>query len=369
MRKVLSGITGLLLLAGAAWGEVRDRIVVVQSDAGVLQVVDPERGVVESTIRVGGRPEHAALSPNGHIAIVSDRGVGQGDAKLLVVDLQQRRLLRSIPLEYRSAIGGDAAEPQLFTRPGDVCFPRGSRQALVACPVESVLLVLDVIEGRIVGLVPTAGKQPEVLLPSEDGKTLYVSYSGSGTVGVLDSRRRQTLATFETGTGARGLALREDASRLWVTNAGSNSISVIDLVQGGEVAEFATGAAPARLAVHADGRRLFCTNEDGGSVSVYDVHTLRIEREILLAPPRPPRAEELPIGERMDEESRAIRGCRPVELLFSPDHARLFVSCTQSESIAEIDTERGAVVRYIEVGAGPRDLLWWRSEDDRASAK
>ena len=82
MRLVSISITALLLATGAR-GEARDRLVVVQRDAGALKLVDPSAGEVDATIRVGVSPEYIALSPDGRTAIVSDQGAGRGSACLL----------------------------------------------------------------------------------------------------------------------------------------------------------------------------------------------------------------------------------------------------------------------------------------------
>ena len=170
--------------------------------------------------------------------------------------------------------------------------------------------------------------------------------------------------------GARGIGLRPGTSELWVANSGSNSISLVDVESYREIAEVPAGASPARIAFSPDGRRAYCSNEDGGSVSVYDTTTRRVLHEVELTPPRSS-APRPPDDER---SGRSLRrrprpGCGPVQLVFSPEGDRLFVSCTRSEYLAEIDPVRGEVRRYIHVGAGPRDMVWWRTDYDRASAK
>ena len=367
MRLVSISITALLLATGAR-GEARDRLVVVQRDAGALKLVDPSAGEVDATIRVGVSPEYIALSPDGRTAIVSDQGAGRGSAKLLVVDLIQLRLLRSIRPEYEHPFNGQGR--QLFGLMGEVCFPRDSRYALVTCAIESSLLVVDVEDGRVVDVVKVDGDGPDELVPSPDGQRVYLSNASSGTAEVLDARSRHTLGSVSTGSGARGIGLRPGTSELWVANSGSNSISLVDVESYREIAEVPAGASPARIAFSPDGRRAYCSNEDGGSVSVYDTTTRRVLHEVKLTPPRSS-APRPPDDER---SGRSLRrrprpGCGPVQLVFSPEGDRLFVSCTRSEYLAEIDPVRGEVRRYIHVGAGPRDMVWWRTDYDRASAK
>jgi len=370
MRKPLPILAALLLAVVSARGEVRDHIVLVQSDGGVISIVDPEAGQVEASVRVGIRPQAVAVSPDGRLAVVTNDGAGQGGSSLAVVDLVQLRLTRTVKLQFESPLIPQRNGPLTFHRPAGLCFLADSQTALVTCPAEGALLVVDVPAGEVVGVIDTQGREPRHVVADPNGKRAFVSNSGTGTVSIVDVGRRRVVARFETGSGAAGIALHPSRNQIWVANSGSNSISVIDLASSKELAEFAAGSSPACLAFTEGGRYVVCSNREGSSLSIFHGESLKVVREIVLTPPgsRSPEAE-LARGEDLAAVSDLARGCRPVDLLLDPGGALLYVACTRSSYLAEVDARDWSLRRFLDVGPGPRGLVWWRSEDDWVSAK
>ena len=370
MRALSIRLAAALLAASAARGEERERVVLVQSEAGVVSLLDPATGIRRATVRVGKDPRGVAVSPDGRVAVVADSGLSRGGSALSVVNLAFARLSRTIPLSYLPRTAGESVEPKLYVRAESVAFGEDSRHVWVTCPREDVILVVDIFEGVVEAEIET-GRQPEFILPSPDGTRAYVSHVGSGTVVILDTRWRGIVDRFEAGSGAAGLALHPDGKEIWVANSGSNSISVVDLETFQELAEFACGAAPVRLAFAPDGRHVACANMAGSSVTIFTTDDYRVERVIELDPPAPKGSTQLVrlVGEDLGADSSLTRGCRPLDVLLVPRGDKLFVSCSRTSHLAEIDTRRWTLARYHPTGAGPRGLAWWRTEDDWVSAK
>ena len=370
MRKPLPILAALLLAVASARGEVRDHIVLVQSDDGVIRIVDPKGGGVEASVRVGVRPQAVAISPDGRLAVVTNDGAGQGASSLAIVDLVQLRLTRTVKLQFESPLIPQKNGPLTFHHPAGLCFLADSRNVLVTCPAEGALLVVDVVAGEVVGVIDTQGREPRHVIADPTGRQAFVSNSGSGTVSIVDVGRRRVVARFETGSGAAGLALHPNRKQIWVANSGSNSISVIDLTSFKELAEFAAGSSPACLTFTEGGRFMVCSNRDGSSLSIFNGESLKVVRELVLVPPGSRSVEaELARGEDLAGVSDLVRGCRPVDLLLDPGGTLLYVACTRSSYIAEVDARDWSLRRFLDVGPGPRGLVWWRSEDDWVSAK
>lgn len=145
------------------------------------------------------------------------------------------------------------------------------------------------------------------------------------------------------------------------------------------------------IAVSPDGSRLYVVHPDADSVSILDVSAHAVLHEILLAdaPPRvdpttrrfdpttSPRALALDsmgqtlfvTGERsgrlyaIDTAAATIRGSvavcsEPVGVLVSADNAKVFVACSQDDSIAEIDASSLSVVASVPVPRKPWSLAW-----------
>ena len=352
---------------GADWA---DRSQVPATRAGVISTIDPTTGEVEATVRVGIGPHGVAVSPDGRFAVVANYRLEQGGSTLSVVDLVYMRLSRTVRLTWSPPSLDGSAPPRTFHRPESVAFAGESQRVLVTCPMENAILIVDIADSKVISVIDTEGKEPAVVLRGARGLTAFVSYAGSGSVGIVDVGRRRIADTFPTGGGATGMALHPVLDELWVANSASNSISVVGLQSLNEVAEFACGAGPARLVITPDGRHCLCTNQEGSSLSVFSCEHFRVVREVTLSPPAEKSDRKAPTkGEDLGESSRLGRGCGPIDLLLSPDGLRVFVSCSRSSYVAEIDTRTWQVARYLETAEGPRGLAWWRCEDDVVSAK
>ena len=72
------------------------------------------------------------------------------------------------------------------------------------------------------------GTEPWCVALTPDDAKAYVTNMVSGTVSVIDAKKRKVLKTVAVGTEPFGCALTPDGSRLYVANQSSNSVSVLD---------------------------------------------------------------------------------------------------------------------------------------------
>lgn len=355
-----------LLLAAAVGAEEREALLVVHGGDGSVAFLDPHSGVSLAIVRVGIGPHEIAVSADGRRAVIANYGHRQGGSTLSVVDLDRQRLQRTITLSLEQNQGGQRVS-RTFHRPHGVCFTKDQNQVLVTCESEKSLLLVDLEEGRVVDAIDTGQELSHMVALSHDGRRAFVSNKLSGSISVIDLSRRRTVQVIETGGGAQGMALHPVKQELWVANVETNSISVIDTQSLEEVAEFPCGTYPVRLAFTPDGARVMCVNYQAGSLSVFDSERRRLVREVKLERVSEEQALERPLPAHRQGFGRTPL---PVGLLMSADGSRLWVACSRSDQVVEIDANTYEVLRRIKApGAEPYGLAWSSFKDDVTSAK
>ncbi len=104
------------------------------------------------------------------------------------------------------------------------------------------------------------GKEPWCVAITPDDRKVYVTNMASGTVTVIDARRRTVMDQIKVGTEPFGCALAPDGDRLFVTNQSSDTVSVINTHNDKVVKTIdGVGEKPHGIAVSADGRRAYVT--------------------------------------------------------------------------------------------------------------
>lgn len=173
------------------------------------------------------------------------------------------------------------------------------------------LLVLDLERGstRRLDFAGSLGTGPWAMAITHDGRTVYAVSSGWGQVEVYDTDSgRLRLVRFEVPRGTASFVDDAYAKGLLYT-------------------------PPALAAISPAGDRLAVGGGYRGLV-LLDAHTLRVVRT-------------------------ALPAYTVSSALFGPDGRRLFAVAqgSGSPSLAEIDVETGAVIRWISSASGPRQLL------------
>jgi YVTN family beta-propeller protein len=108
-------------------------------------------------------------------------------------------------------------------------------------------------ENRVVAHVKV-GDLPQNVAITPDGKTVYVSNTGSGTVSVIKAKSAKVVETIEVGTEPYGMAITPDGRKLYVANARSNDVSVIDTEKNKVVETIDhVGLEPRGVAITSDG--------------------------------------------------------------------------------------------------------------------
>lgn len=165
-------------------------------------------------------------------------------SQLVQVDLRNRRVLGYLKLPGEPAA---MAQDVRLAPAGDVFY--------VADMARGGLHVIDARGGlREVGFLPT-GPETHGILPSRDGRLLYVSNRGgpsaAGSVSVIDPAARRVIATWSIpggGTPDMG-GVSADGRQLWLSGRRSDVVYVLDTSTGRLLAKVPVGREPHGLAV------------------------------------------------------------------------------------------------------------------------
>jgi YVTN family beta-propeller protein len=170
----------------------------------------------------------------------------------------------------------------------------GDGQTLfVACETGHHIAVFDLLSNRVIREIDLPGAPSGVAL-SRDGNRLYVTCAApTSRILILDVKQGSLLGLIPGGHTAMAPVLSPDGARLYVCNRFDGDISVIDLEKEEEVRRVKVSREPVAAALTPDGRFLLVANHlhhsvsDGPGVaavvSVIDTGRLVLEKQIKLA--------------------------------------------------------------------------------------
>lgn len=243
-------------------------IYVALSDENAIAVIDPVRWVVLRKFDSGPDPETFAVHPNGHLYVSNEE-----HAKATVYDPKTGRLLSEIKVGLEPegvAISPDGtrgivtsestnmlhlfAIPQheilanilVGARPRGVAFSADGKLAYATSEISAEVKKIDVASAKILGKMPLTDDKakPKDILPSRDGRRLFVAGGRADRVFVLDEKTLEVLRQIPVGKRVWGLALSADGKRLYTTDGESDRVSVIDTKANEVVAKITVGRLP-----------------------------------------------------------------------------------------------------------------------------
>ncbi len=354
------------------------RLLVTNANDKSLTVIDTATNRATKTLRFDGDPQAVAISPDGSVAYVSISAPG---AIVEVIDVVAAEVLTRTP-----GVPGTSS-------PVAVAFaPDGSRAYLAMMSGE--LLILDPSTHTVSDTIAMPNDEGigADLIVSADGRTGYVSALDDDKVLVLDLVNRQVSHTLAV-TNPEGLALNADESRLYVGTFGYAGESAYNVwmfdTQSGQVVTGVNFIHPAPygrvgsdiqgLALTPDGNTLYASSIDADGVFVVDPVTLEPRGMIptqAIASFFPLRAAVSPDGARLyvgggikrpatvsvidtatlavvDEMADGGQGCASGSdgLALSPDGGTLYLLSTNCNEVLVFDTQSGALVERLELGA------------------
>jgi YVTN family beta-propeller protein len=201
---------------------------VANEDVAQTSVIDASDGRVIATIPVGGEPEGVDLRPDGQVVYVTS----EADNEVAVIDAVSPKLITKI------AVG---------PRPRSTGFLPDSSRAYVSGENNSTVTVIDARTHKVMSTIKLEGGQlvrPMGVVPSPDGKLVFVSTGrGKGLVSI-DSATNKPVGSVEVGERPWGIATSADGRLVFTANGPSNDVSFVDVATRTVVARVMVGDRP-----------------------------------------------------------------------------------------------------------------------------
>ncbi len=330
---------GAALLAAPLAAESSGTLVVANKSDATVDLVDLASERSLATLPTGHGPHEVAVSPDGRAAAVSDYGDrARPGSSLTLVDVPGARVVATIPLGPH-------------TRPHGLAWISESLLAVTA-EGSAHLLIVDVAERRIRGLVETGQEVSHMVALTPDGRRAFVANIGSGTVTAIDLENGAKLADLATGEGAEGIAVTPDGREVWVGNRGADTLTVFDAATLETLATLPCPGFPIRVAITPDGSRALVSAARSGEVVLFDVPARQEIRRGKLDFATVPDAAERLFGDRFGASPV------PVGLVVSSDGATAWVAATQADVVAAIDVATLEVKALLRAGREPDGMDW-----------
>ncbi|HWN32896.1 MAG TPA: Hsp70 family protein, partial [Pseudonocardia sp.] len=169
---------------------------------------------------------------------------------------------------------GSSAQP---ANPAAVAPPPPAASIVASVPIPSL------------GTPIPVGATPQFAAVSPNGRLVYVANGAAKVVTVLDTSVNQVIATIPVDAGPpQFLTFAPDGRRVYISifdDARTIAVvGVLDTTSNKVVATIPVRTRPFRGAVTADGKALCVPNHDSGTISVIDTATLKVIREVKVAP-------------------------------------------------------------------------------------
>jgi len=158
-------------------------------------------------------------------------------------------------------------------------YAADGRTALVSCEFGARMLVVDLVHERAVRTIRLRpGAMPQDVKLSPDGRAFYVADMMSNGVWLIDARTWHVLRLQPTGAGAHGLYPSRDGRLLYVSNRGEGSITVLSFRTRRPIAKWHLpgGGSPDMGGVSADGRVLWLTGRYNAELYAISTRTGRL---------------------------------------------------------------------------------------------
>lgn len=175
---------------------------------------------VSQTIDVAGFTGRPALTPDGKRFLVPRAVDYLGPAEMLWINATTGVIENSLLFDSSliQNFAGDA---------GDVAITPNGRFAYAALFGDNGgVWIIDVKAGTTVGVVPL-GTPVEGVAATPDGRFVFATGFGNGTVSVISTQTNHVVATLAVGSLPNEVSVTPDSTLAFVTNQGGSTVSVI----------------------------------------------------------------------------------------------------------------------------------------------
>lgn len=239
----------------------------VDNDNGnSLTPIDPRTGKPKGKPIPVNDPYNLYFTPDGKYAIVVAERLKRLDF----------RKPHSMKLVHSVSVPCNGVDHMDFTANGDI--------GLASCEFSGTMVKFSVKRQKVLGTVklPHAGAMPQDVKLSPDGKVFYVADMMSNGIWVIDARSFKVKKLIATGKGAHGLYPSRDGRLLYISNRGEGTISVLRFSSGRLIKKWHLpgGGSPDMGGVSADGSTLWLSGRYNSVVYAINTRTGKLRAKI-----------------------------------------------------------------------------------------
>src|SRR5579864_9674171 len=203
-----------------------------------------------------------------------------------------------------------------------------------------------------------------------NGSRLYAGYASHGLVGVVDTATNGSVAAIDGLTRVHGIAVVADRNLGFASSSGDNVVGVFDLTSNKLLQKIPAGDDPDAIIFDEQAHLVYVGNHNGKTGMLIDPATQKVIATISLGgEPEYPQADPATglIYQNLEDTSELVvidpqkqavvkrfkldPGEGPTGLALDAAHHRLF-SAAGNRKLIVMDTESGAIVAVLPIGAG-----------------
>lgn len=302
------------------------KLLTVHKLADSFGIYDLASGKLEIEIPASVKPHEFALESSRRYAFITDYGVdtytdpGEGGNTITIVDLHTRKVEGTISTgEYR--------------RPHAIeLLPSG--RFYITTEIPAAVHVLDPVRREIMESIPVSGKLPHMIYVKHDESKAWTADSGSGTVSVIDLKRRAQTGSIETGGVPMGFAASPDEKLLYLATREGNEIVIIGTATDAVLDRIPMPGRPGRLLLTPDGKTLIAACIGSDEAVLIDTATRK-------------------------EFARQGKFSRAEGMTMHPDGKSFWLSAQMDNKVVRLSLPDLKVLQEIETKAKPDPLVIW----------
>jgi YVTN family beta-propeller protein len=295
----------------------KNLLLVADKAEDAVYFVNTDTLEVESRVEVGRGPHEIIIVPGLGRAYVTNY---EGSPSVSIIDINSRREI------YRSSL-------RRMDRPHGIVPSHDGKWLYITIEANLAVLQMDPRNGEPLQTIETGQRITHMIVASPDGSRLYTSNLGSGNVSVIDLSSKSVIKQIATGNGTEGIALTPDGKELWVTNRASDSISIIDSDLLDVIETFEVTGFPIRVEISPDNHFAVISSAEAGQVTIVDVATRQ-------------QMAQLKVGNF------------PVGIEITPDSKWAYIGNSRSGTVSVVDLLNSRVSGEIKVGQGPDGMAF-----------
>lgn len=227
---------------------------VAQDLGDQLTMIDPATGKPGETVHVDD-PYNMYFTPDGKYAVV----MAEREKRIDFRDAQTMKVVNRVP------VGCEGVNHADFTPDG--------RYMIATCEFSSELLKIDVAAQKVVAHLKLEPKgMPQDCRLSPDGKLFYVANMDANGVHVIDGNAFKQIEFIKTGKGTHGEYFSRDGKYMYISNRGEGTVSLLDVATRKITTKWVIpgGGSPDMGGVSPDGKQLWLSGRYNSEVYVFD---------------------------------------------------------------------------------------------------